>query len=69
MLFIVAISIVDFVVFVFYFELGMTNVVLSRFLVDRLGPTLIFNTVLSFLMYYPTKQILNWLGYEEYIIF
>lgn len=69
MLFIVAITVIDFVVFVFYFELGMTNVVLSRFLVDRLGPTLIFNTVLSFLFYYPTKKILNWLGYEDYIIF
>lgn len=69
MLFIVAISAVDFLVFVFYFELGMTNIGLSRFLVDRLGPTLIFNTVLSFLLYFPTKTVLSWLGYEDYIIF
>ena len=69
MLFIVAITVVDFIVFVFYFELGLTSVTLTSFLVDRLGPTLIFNVVLAFLLYLPTKQVLNWLGFEEYIIF
>lgn len=69
MLFIVAVTIIDFVVFVFYAELGLTNVSVTSFLVDRLGPTLIFNVVLAFLLYLPTKQILNWLGFEEYIIF
>lgn len=69
MLFIIAVTIVDFVVFAFYAELGYTNVTLVTFLVDRLGPTLIFNVVLAFLLYLPTKQILNWLGFDEYIIF
>lgn len=69
MLFIIAVSVVDFAVFVFYFELGFTGVTLTTFLVERLGPTLIFNVVLGFLLYLPTKQILSWLGFEEYIIF
>lgn len=69
MLFVVAVSLVDFFVYVFYFELGFTNVYLTTFLVSRLGPTLIFNVVLAFLLYLPMKQILSWLGFEEYIIF
>ena len=69
MLFVVAVSLVDFFVYVFYFELGFTNVYLTTFLVSRLGPTLIFNVVLAFLLYLPTKQKLSWLGFDEYIIF
>ncbi|WP_124057572.1 rod shape-determining protein MreD [Vaginisenegalia massiliensis] len=69
MFFIVAISFVDFLVFVFYKELNMIHVVLTEFLVQHLTPTLIFNTVLSFALYFPTKWILSWLGYEDYIIF
>lgn len=69
MFFIVAISLVDFIIFVFYKELGLTHVVLTEFLVERLTPTLIFNTVMSFALYFPTKWALSWLGYEDFIIF
>lgn len=69
MIFIVAITLVDFSIFVFYKETGQTFVVLTQFLVNRLTPTLIYNTVLMFILYFPTKSLLHWLGYEEHVIF
>ncbi|MCW6662100.1 rod shape-determining protein MreD [Aerococcaceae bacterium NML201209] len=69
MLFILAITFVDFVVFVFYRETGQTTMILTDFVVSRLTPTLIYNTVLTFILYLPTKHLLKWLGYETYIIF
>ena len=68
MLFIVLISLLDFAIFVFYRETGYTQVTLSRFIMENLVPTLIFNTVLSFVLYFPTRSILTWLGYENYYI-
>ena len=68
MLFIVAITITEFIVFVFYREVGYTIITLTEFLATQLWPTLIFNIVLSFLMYFPSKALLSWLGYENYII-
>lgn len=69
MLFVLAIVFIDFVVFVFYRETGQTTVILTDFLVNRLAPTLMYNTVLTFILYWPTKRLLKWLGYETYIIF
>lgn len=69
MLFVVAISLVDFAVFVFYRETGHITMTLTEFLANRLTPALIYNTVLSFVLYFPTKLLLNWLGYDPYIIF
>lgn len=68
MLFLVAITFCQFIVFVFYREVGYTSVILTEFLAMQLWPTLIFNLVLSFLMYFPSKGLLRWLGYESYII-
>ncbi|MBD3948691.1 rod shape-determining protein MreD [Tuanshanicoccus lijuaniae] len=68
MLLLVASALCQFVVFVFYREFGYTTVTLTEFLATHLWPTLIFNVVLSFLMYFPSKGLLQWLGYENYII-
>lgn len=68
MLFVVSITITEFLVFVFYRETGYTVITLTEFLATQLWPTLIFNLVLSFLMYLPSKGLLSWLGYENYII-
>lgn len=68
MLFIVAISMVQFIVFVFYRETGFTTTILTEFLALHLWPTIIFNVVLSFVMYFPAKWIINSLGYDRYII-
>ena len=65
MLFIVLISLLDFAIFVFYRETGYTQVTLSRVIMEKLVPTLILNTVLSFVLYFPTRYILTWLGYEK----
>lgn len=69
LLFVVVITLVDFIVFVFYRETGYTMAILTQFIVNKLVPTLLFNTVLSFVLYLPMKSLLKWLGYEEYIIF
>ncbi|PMB83941.1 rod shape-determining protein MreD [Dolosicoccus paucivorans] len=69
MLFILMISFVDFMLFLFYRETGMTGVTLSEFLVYRLGPTLTFNVVLSMVLYYPTQRLLKALGYSPYVFF
>lgn len=69
MLMSLAICLVDFVIFVFWKETQMINVTLTIFVARHLVPTLIFNTVISLLLYFPSKTLLSWLGYEEYIIF
>lgn len=67
-LFLIAITLMDFVVFVFYREIGQTTMTMTVFIVERLMPTLIFNTVMAFVLYLPSRGILPWLGYEEYHI-
>ncbi|MGX7106737.1 rod shape-determining protein MreD [Hutsoniella sourekii] len=69
MLFIVAISFVDILVYLFYSELGVTQLAGSLFLVNRLGPTLIFNIVAFILLYFPTNSLLGWLGYTKFKLF
>lgn len=69
MLFILMISFVDFMLFLFYRETGMTGVTWSEFLVYRLGPTLTFNVVLSLVLYYPSQRLLKALGYSPYLFF
>lgn len=69
MLFFVGIVILDALVYVFYNELGTSMISMTGFLVSRLSPTLIFNIVMSIILYFPTRSLLNWLGYEDYIIF
>ena len=67
-LFLIAIAVVDFVVFVFYREIGLTTMTMTVFIVERLVPTMIFNTVMAFILYFPSRGILTWLGHEEYYI-
>lgn len=70
MLFIVLVTLLDFVVFIFYTEiLDYASLSVLHFLVNRLGPTLIFTTVMCILLYLPSRNLLRWLGYESYIIF
>lgn len=69
LLVILFISILDFLVYLFYAEMGTTSMNLAVFLVNRLGPTLIFNIVMMIVLYFPTRSLLRWLGYEDYIIF
>lgn len=69
MIFMVAITVLDFIVYLFYFEIGFTTVNINLFLVNRLAPTLIFNIILVIILYFPTRTLLRWLGYEDYLIF
>lgn len=69
MLFIVAITIIDYLVYFFYVRLGFVSLGVEQYILTRLGPTLIFNTALAFFMYFPTRALLGWLGYNEHIIF
>lgn len=69
MLFFVGIVILDALVYVFYNEIGTSMISMTGFLVSRLSPTLIFNIVMAIILYFPTRSLLNWLGYEDYIIF
>ncbi|MBG9979672.1 rod shape-determining protein MreD [Facklamia lactis] len=69
MLFIVMVSIIEFVTYFFYLKVGIAELDLRNFIITRLGPTLIFNTALSFFMYLPTRGLLQWLGYDDHIIF
>lgn len=68
MLFILTICLSQFLIFVFYRETGHTTVTLTEFLALHLWPTIIFNVVLSFVMYFPSKWILESLGFERYYI-
>lgn len=68
MLFIISIFVVQFAVFVFYRETGHTTVILTEFLALRLWPTIMFNLVLSFMMYFPSKWVIHSIGYDRYII-
>lgn len=69
MLYIVSIVVLDFLVYLFYSELGYANISVTIFMVSRLSPSLIFNTVMAIVLYFPTKSLMRWLGYEDYIIF
>lgn len=69
MLFLVAITLVDFTVFVFYREIGMTSMTLTYFLANNLGPTMLFNIVICFILYFPSRGLLDMLGFENYLIF
>lgn len=69
MLFIVAITVVDYLVYFFYVRIGFVSLGVEQYILTRLGPTLIFNTALAFFMYFPTRALLGWLGYKEHIIF
>lgn len=69
MLFIVAITFLDTVVYLFYNQIGIGNITVITFLTTRLAPTLIFNIVAALLLHFPKNWILNWLGWEDYIIF
>lgn len=69
MLFIIAIVLLDSLVYVFYSEIVGITIPFADFVVGRLSPTLIFNIVMAIILYFPTKGLLNWLGYEDYVIF
>ena len=68
MLFIVAMTIVDFVVYFFFLKLGFTKIDFQQYVLIRLGPTLIYNTALTFFMYFPNRALLSWVGYDDHII-
>lgn len=69
MLFVVSMTLVDILVFIFYKELGITSISMTTFLVSRMAPTLIFNFVMMIVLFMPTRSLLRWLGYDSYIIF
>lgn len=69
MFYIISITFLDFLVYLFYSELAHANISMTVFMVSRLSPTLIFNIVMAIVLYFPTKNLLRWLGYEDYIIF
>lgn len=60
---------VDLVAFLFYRQLGYSNLTLLGFTTQRLVPTLIFNTVLFLIMYFPTNKFFKWLGRDDYYLF
>ncbi|MGF3066758.1 rod shape-determining protein MreD [Facklamia sp. P12950] len=69
MLFIVSITIIDFIVYLFYQQVGLSRLLFEDYVVMRLGPTLIFNMALTFFMYLPNRLLVRWLGYDDHIIF
>lgn len=69
MLFIIATIAVDIATYLFYSYFNLTAMDPSLFIVNRLAPTLIFNLVLGILLYFPSRRLMRWLGYEDYIIF
>lgn len=69
MLFIVTIFFTDTIVYIFYNQLNINTMHYFTFLTTRLAPTLVFNVVLALLMHLPKKELLRWLGWEDYIIF
>lgn len=69
MLFVVAITFLDTIIYLFYNQIGVNHMDILTFLTTRLAPTLIFNIVAGLLLYFPKNGILNWLGWEDYIIF
>ena len=68
MLYIVCISLLDTLTYLFYLEINVASITMIDFLVVRLTPTLIFNTVISILLYYPNKALIRWLGYQDFIV-
>lgn len=68
MLFVVSIVLVDLLIYFFYLEINVAGITLLEFLAARLAPTLIFNTVVAIILYYPTRNLMRWLGYKDFII-
>ncbi|MGX7109291.1 rod shape-determining protein MreD [Facklamia miroungae] len=69
MLFIVSLTFIDFIVYFFYQQVGLSQLLFEDYVLMRLGPTLIFNTALTFFMYFPNRMLVRWLGYDDHIIF
>lgn len=69
LLFLLTVAFVDFSIFVFYRETGHTTMALTPFLANNLGPTMLYNIVLTFILYFPSRGLLNLLGFENYLIF
>lgn len=59
MMSIVAITLMEFILYGFYIMLDMTTINLSVFLAKRLGPTIWLNIILFILFYYPFKKTMN----------
>lgn len=68
MLFVISMSLIDFCLYLFYLEINLVNTSMIDFMVNRLTPTLIFNTVVAIVLYYPSKTLIRWLGYQDFII-
>lgn len=68
MLFFLALMFQDTVTYFFYYEIDVTNLTMTGFIVTRLVPTLIFNIVVAVLAYFPAKGLMRWLGWEDYIV-
>lgn len=69
MLFIIAITFVDVLVYFFYVQIGLVDLSPLYFIVSRLAPTLIYNLVIGAILYLPSNALMSWLGYEDYIVF
>ena len=68
MIYVICITLLDTMTYLFYLEINIARVTMIDFLVMRLTPTLIYNTVLAFVIYFPAKSLMRWLGYNEYVI-
>lgn len=66
--FMICIFFLDSLIYLFYLEINIATISMLDFMANRLAPTLIFNTVLSIILYYPCKQFLRWLGYRDFIV-
>lgn len=61
---ILGMAVADGAVYLFYQFNGMTSMTWIQFMVQRMWPTLLFNTVLFFFIYNPLKFINNWIHYR-----
>lgn len=56
MVLIIHLSLIETALYGFYSVIDVTTIDMSAFLANRLGPTLLLNTVLLLVLYYPLKK-------------
>lgn len=62
MMLIINLSLVETVLYFFYQILGVNTMEVNAFLAERLGPTLLLNSVIFIFLYYPLKKLISNLG-------
>ncbi|MGX7419425.1 rod shape-determining protein MreD [Carnobacterium gallinarum] len=59
MMLIINVSIIETVLYFFYQVLGVNTMDFNAFLAERMGPTLLLNSVIFIFLYYPLKKLIS----------